>query len=78
MLFRSAAKVDALFAKHKSDVRVELKNKARGEFQLFFEPLAAGAGKKGPQGWTIDQFVSAIQEPAPKGLGLTFELKSEN
>ena len=74
----NAAKVDAVFAKHKSNVRVEVKNKARGEFQLFFEPLAVGAGKKGPQGWTLEQFVSAIQEPAPKGLGLTFELKSEN
>ena len=74
----NAAKVDAIFAKHKSNVRVELKNKARGEFVLFFEPLAVSAVKKGPQGWNLDQFVSAIQEPAPKGLGLAFEVKSEN
>ncbi|KAF0181227.1 MAG: hypothetical protein FD161_533 [Limisphaerales bacterium] len=73
----NAAKVDAVFAKHKSNVRVELKNKARGEFQLFFEPLAAGAGKPGPQGWTLDAFRTAITEPAPKGLGLAFEVKSE-
>ena len=74
----NAAKVDAIFAKAKSNVRVELKNKARGEFQLFFEPLAVKAGAKGPQGWNLDQFVSAIQAPAPNGLGLTFEVKSEN
>ncbi len=72
----NAAKVDAIFAQHKSNVRVEMKNKARGEFALFFEPLRA-EGKKGPQGWNFDQFVAAIQEPAPKGLGLTFELASE-
>ena len=74
----NAAKVDAIFAKHKSNVRVELKNKARGEFALFFEPLAVKAGTKGPQGWNLDQFVSAIQSPAPNGLGLTFEVKGEN
>lgn len=74
----NAAKVDAIFAQHKNNVRVEVKNKARGEFQLFFEPLAAKPATKGPQGWNLDQFVSAIQEPAPKGLGLTFEVKSEN
>lgn len=72
----NAAKVDAVFAKHKSDVRVELKNKARGEFLLSFEPLRAD-GKKGPQGWTLDAFRAAIAEPAPKGLGLAFEVKSE-
>jgi copper chaperone CopZ len=74
----NAAKVDAVFAQHKSNVRVELKNKARGEFQLFFEALAVGAGKKGPQGFNLDQFVGAIKEPAPKGLGLNFEVKGEN
>lgn len=72
----NAAKVDAIFAQHKSNVRVEVKNKANGEFALFFEPLAA-TGKKGPQGWNLDQFVSAIQEPAPKGLGLTLEVASD-
>lgn len=74
----NAAKVDAVIAKHKSDVRVEVKNKARGEFQLFFEPLAVGAGKKGPQGFNLDQFVAAIKEPAPKGLGLNLEVRGEN
>ena len=74
----NAAKVDAIFAKHKSNVRVELKNKARGEFQLFFEPLAVKQAAKGPQGWNLDQFVPAIQSPAPNGLGLTFEVKGEN
>lgn len=73
----NAAKVDAVFAKHKSDVRVELKNKARGEFLLSFEPLRVDGGKKGPQGWTLDAFRAAIAEPAPKGLGLAFEVKSE-
>ncbi|MEN9575131.1 MAG: Heavy-metal-associated domain [Verrucomicrobiota bacterium] len=73
----NAAKVDAVFAQHKKDVSVEVKNKAKGEFLLRFEPLAATAGKKGPQGWTVEQFRAAIQEPAPKGLGLSFEVASE-
>ena len=73
----NAAKVDAIFAQQKNNVRVEVKNKAKGEFLLRFEPLAATAGKKGPQGWSLEQFRAAIQEPAPKGLGLTFELASE-
>lgn len=65
----NAAKVDALFAKHKSQVRVELKNKARGDFVLHFEPLAVD-GKKGPQGWTLDTFRTGLQ-----ALGLSIELK---
>lgn len=73
----NAAKVDAVFAKHKNDVRVELKNKARGEFLLQFEPLRVDGGKKGPQGWTLDAFRTSIAEPAPKGLGLAFMVASE-
>ncbi|MBI5802624.1 MAG: hypothetical protein HZA92_18115 [Verrucomicrobia bacterium] len=73
----NAAKVDAVIAKNKSEVRIELKNKAKGEFLLSFEPLRVDGAKKGPQGWTLEQFRSAIQEPAPKGLGLTFSLASE-
>lgn len=71
----NAAKVDALFAKHSSQVRVELKNRERGSFVLHFEPLVVDGGKKGPQGWTLETFRAAISEPAPKGLGLSFELK---
>jgi copper chaperone CopZ len=74
----NAAKVNAVIAKHKSDVRIEVKNKANGEFLLSFEPLRVDGAKKGPQGWTLESFRSAIAEPAPKGLGLTFAVKSEN
>lgn len=73
----NAAKVDAVFAKHKDNVRVEVKNKSKGEFVLSFEPLKVAAGKKGPQGWNLDQFIAAIQEPAPKGLGLPIQVASE-
>ena len=67
----NAAKVDALLAKHKADVRAELKNKARGEFVLNFEPLRA-AGKKGPQGWSFGEFASAVE-----ALGLEATLLGE-
>lgn len=73
----NAAKVDAVFAQHKSNVRVEVKDKGKGEFVLSFEPLKVAAGKKGPQGWNLDQFIAAIQEPAPKGLGLPIQVASE-
>lgn len=73
----NAAKVDAIFARHKKNVQVELKNKERGKFLLHFEPLTVSSAAKGPQGWNLDQFISAIQEPAPKGLGLAFEVASE-
>lgn len=73
----NAAKVDAVLAKHKSQVRAELKNKGRGEFVLFFEPLAVVSGKKGPQGLNFDELVAEIQAPAPKGLGLPIEVASE-
>lgn len=73
----NAAKVDAVIAKHKNEVRLEVKNKAKGEFLVSFEPLRADASKKGPQGWTLDAFRAAIAEPAPKGLGLTLNVVSE-
>lgn len=73
----NAAKVDAVIAKHKNDVRIELKNKAKGEFLVSFEPLRVDAAKKGPQGWTVEAFRAAIAEPAPKGLGLAFSVVSE-
>ncbi len=72
----NAAKVDALLAQHKSQVRAELKNKARREFLLTFEPLRPDNTKKGPPGWTLETFRASITEPAPKGLGLTLTLAS--
>lgn len=68
----NAAKVDAILAKHKSEVRAELKNKAKGEFVLFFEPLKVSAAKKGPQGWNFDEFAAAVQ-----AAGLKVTLASE-
>ena len=58
--------MDAVLAKHKSDVRIELKNKAKGEFLLTFEPLRVDTGKKGPQGWNVDTFRTAIAQLLPK------------
>ncbi|NBV21262.1 MAG: copper chaperone [Proteobacteria bacterium] len=62
----NAAKVDAILAKHKSEVRPELKNKANGEFVLFFEPLKVSAAKKGPQGWSYDEFAAEVQAAGMK------------
>ncbi len=73
----NAAKVDAVFAQSKNDIRVECKNKKAGEFSLFFNPLTVSAAKKGPQGWNTDAFVQAISGPAPKGLGLKIEFSQD-
>jgi len=70
----NAAKVDAVFAKWKELVEVEVVNRERGEFVARFLPLKVDAGKPGPQGWNPGHFSHAIHDPAPKGLGLAFAL----
>ena len=73
----NAAKVDEVLAKHPEWVEVELANKEKGEFVLYYNPLKVDATKDGPQGWSPELLAHAIQDPAPKGLGLAFELKKE-
>jgi copper chaperone CopZ len=73
----NAAKIDAVFAKSKDQVKVEPTDKAKGEFVLHFLPLAVDAKKEGPQGWNAGKFGHPIGDPAPKGLGLKFVLNRE-
>lgn len=73
----NAAKVDAVFARRPEWVRVETADKAKGEFVVHFLPLKAAPGKEGPQGWNPGDFGQAVQDPAPKGLGLDFALVKE-
>ena len=73
----NAAKVDAVFASRKEWVEVELVDKAKGEFVVWFGALKADPAKTGPQGWNPGHFGHPLHDPAPKGLGLAFELKKE-
>jgi hypothetical protein len=55
----NAAKVDAVFAKQKADVTVEMVNREKGEFVMRFLPLKVDVSKAGPriqrrQVWSSD------------------------
>lgn len=73
----NAARVDAVFARHRDSVRVETLDRDRGEFEVHFLPLPADPGKAGPRGWHPDLFRRAIQDPPPRGLGLSFALVTD-
>ena len=75
---QNSRKVDALFARWKALVEVETVDRASGEFLIHFQPLKMDAKKAGPQGLTLDELTSALHEPAPKGLGMSFRLAKEN
>lgn len=73
----NAAKVDAVFAAQKDFIKVLPVDKMKGEFLILFQPLKVDEAKKLPQGWDLEKFRDAIQAPAPKGLGLAFEIMKE-
>ncbi|MBI5774787.1 MAG: heavy-metal-associated domain-containing protein [Verrucomicrobia bacterium] len=73
----NAAKVDAVFAKSKDQVKVIAKNREKGEFEIQFLPLKVDAAKEGPQGWNAGKFGHPVGDPAPKGLGLKLLVKRE-
>ncbi|MBI3880385.1 MAG: heavy-metal-associated domain-containing protein [Verrucomicrobia bacterium] len=73
----NAAKVEGVFAKSKDLVKVEATDKAKGEFVMSFLPLTVDKSKEGPQGWNGGRFGHPIGDPAPKGLGLKFNIVRE-
>lgn len=75
---QNSRKVDALFARWKALVEVETVDRAAGEFLIHFQPLKMDAKKPGPQGLTLDELTSALSDPAPKGLGMSFRLAKED
>jgi copper chaperone CopZ len=66
----NAEKIDAIFAKVKSEVQIEVKNREKGEFTLYFLPLAKG--EPGPHGigFNFGKIGHPVMDPPPKGLGL--------
>ncbi len=72
-----AAKVDAVLASHHAFVEVETMDKAKGELLLYFLPLKVDPATKKPQGWNHLTLLHALQDPAPKGLGLKVQVLSD-
>jgi copper chaperone CopZ len=73
----NAAKVDEIFKKLDTKVKIEATDKAKGEFVVSFLPLKADPSKKGPQGFNGGQLGHPIHDEAPKGLGLKFSVVKE-
>jgi copper chaperone CopZ len=71
------ARVDAVLARHPEWVRIEAAGKDKGEFVVSFNDVEMDASKSGPQGWCLEEFLHAIRDPAPAGLGLVCEVKKE-
>ncbi len=69
--------MDALFAQQRQWVDIEVMDKAKGEFILYFNPLKADKTKKQPQGWDHEHLLHSLRDPAPKGLGLAVSLMTE-
>ena len=73
----NAAKVDAIFAKSKEFVKVEVADKEKGEFVISFLPLVLDPKKTGTQGWNGGRFGHPLHDAPPKGLGLAFSFVRE-
>jgi hypothetical protein len=73
----NAAKVDAVFKKLDSKVKIEPLDKEKGLFVVHFLPLKVETDKKGPQGFNGGQLGHPIHDEAPKGLGLKFSIIKE-
>lgn len=70
----NAAKVKALFNRWKQWVEMEVWDEREGEIVLRFQPLEPDAKGVLPRGWSPALLSEALQAPAPKGLGLKFEI----
>jgi hypothetical protein len=69
----NAAKVDAIFAKVKDEVRIEATDKEKGQFVLHFLPLKAGTPGPHGIGFNFGKIGHPLMDPAPKGLGLKMQ-----
>ncbi len=74
----NTARIDALFAQQNRWVNIRLANREKGEFAVDFLPLTPQPGAKGPQGWDVESFLHAMQDPPPRGLGLTCTVATED
>ncbi len=70
----NATRVDAVFARHSDQVKVEPIDKAKGEFALHFLPPKPDATKPQRPKWDWGLLDHAIRDAALEGLGLDFEI----
>ena len=73
----NSAKVDAVLAKMKESVSAVVEDRSKGIFYLRFQPLKTKEGVIGQQGLALARIEHAINDPAPKGLGLVCEIVKE-
>ena len=73
----NAAKVDAIFAKAKDYFKVITRNREKGEFEFEFLPLKVDPANESLQGWSGMSTGHALADPAPKGLGLKWQVVIE-
>lgn len=70
----NASKVKALFDRWNQWVELKVTNEREGEVLVHFLPLENSAQVKTRRGWSLAQLTEALEAPAPKGLGLKFEV----
>ncbi|MGV3753917.1 MAG: heavy-metal-associated domain-containing protein [Verrucomicrobiota bacterium] len=68
----NAGKIDTLFAQQKDFITVVCSNRAKGLFQIRFQPQPQAGGKSSKQAWDLEQLLAAI-----KALGLSARLMEE-
>ncbi len=75
----NAAKIDAIFeAKPMTErVNIVVLDKAKGQFEVHFQPLTLDPAATGPQGFNLGQLGHPIHDAPPKGLGLKFSVLRE-
>lgn len=70
----NAAKVKELFDRWKPWIELVVWDEREGELHIHFHELNKESKKVAPSGWSLAQLTEALQAPAPKGLGLKFEI----
>lgn len=71
----NAARVDALFARHKQWIDVITEDRPTGQFILRFRPLKTDAKKTGPQGWNVATLEAGLRAITTSGATLAFEFE---
>ena len=69
-----ATLVKAAFDHWKQWVELEVWDEREGELIIHFLPLEKSAKATNPRGWSLAHLTEALQAPAPKGLGLMFQI----
>lgn len=72
-----AARVNALFARWKKWIEVEILDEREGQLAIRFRPLDKDPKTQGPRGWSLALLEQTLKAPAPAGLGLDYRIVRE-